>query len=272
MALDEEDLNRLRLELHARVDQLFTNTASGLQLEIGALQFAGQLINAAQDWIDLQVGRDISNAANKDGVEALRLGAEERRRVKAAIFKVDGETPETTARTGLKGASVLAGQLAAFSNDPYLYHIAIALKDHQFGQVHPWLVVPSPAVHPPEKAHSVLVLRGVAFTAIEYLVASGAYAKKTEAEAAVLACLSIEKNGLDRWRKQQNKDRRSDFQLCLRTASLTGRGVKPFRIDASRDSASKSYVDYNDQWHGLGAVKQCAAYLELIGADKGKKT
>ena len=171
--MSEEEIEQLRRELHVQVDALCNGHPTGIEIELASLQLAGRLFVAAQDWIDLQIGREFSDAALRDPKEALRLGNEKRNLVKAASYQVDGQTPETTAEIGRIGALVGIRWLATFADDPYLKQLTKALERVRHGQPHPWLTPPRPKIHPPKLAHSVLQLRGISFAVIEYLVASG---------------------------------------------------------------------------------------------------
>src|SRR5262245_50767100 len=102
-----DNLELVRRELHKSVDELFAGSKTGIQLELAALQLAGRLINAAQPWIDRQIGREFSDAAVRDPEEAARVGRANRMLVTAAWYSVDGQTVATTSNIGRLGASVI---------------------------------------------------------------------------------------------------------------------------------------------------------------------
>ena len=193
---DGPDLDDLRQLLHERVDAVFDQVDGPLGIEGAALQLCAQLLKAAEPFIDLHVGREFSARAVKSPAEARTIGRAQRERMKAARYLVDGETPSSTARVGLIGASIIIGQLGAAGDDPYLYQLSQALQLHRHGQPHPWLAAQQAAARPAQHAHGVLMCRAVPFTAIEYLAASGAYSTKTAAQHAVLPILGIEEETL----------------------------------------------------------------------------
>lgn len=212
---DAPDLDDLHQLMHERVDAVFDQVDGPLGIEGAAIQLCAQLLKAAESFIDLNVGRELSARAIKNPAEALTIGRAQRQRMKAARYLVDGETPASTAREGLIGASIIIGQLGAAGDDPYLYQLSQALQLHRHGQPHPWLAAQPAAARPAQHAHGVLMCRAVPFKAIEYLVASDAYPTKTVAQQAVLPILGIEEEALADWRKQQNRERRGDFHIGL---------------------------------------------------------
>ena len=266
---ETSDVEQLRKALHEQVDQLFADMQTGLKVEWAALQLAGKLLKAAEGWIDLNVGRELSVAATKDPEEALRLGREIRAHAKAARYRVDGQTPETVSGDGLIGASTLIGNLAAYCDDPYLFHLSDALAQHRCGQQHPWLKRRKAVAHPASSAQSALALRAIPFGVIEYLTASGSFENKTAARAAVIERLGIEEDTLRDWRKKQNRERRNDFDSMLWACKSTGKNVRGFRKRLSKipDAQMQKIVELYDKQFGLLAVEQCAQNLKALAPD-----
>jgi hypothetical protein len=263
---DGPDLDDLRQLMHERVDAVFDQVKGPLGIEGAALQLCAQLLKAAGPFIDRHVGRELSALALRSPDEVLKIGQEHRKRMKAARYLVDGETPTSTAREGLIGTSIIIGQLGAAGDDPYLYQLSQALQLHRHGQHHPWLA-PQPAVaRPAQHAHGILMLRAVPFTAIEYLAASGAYPTKTDARDAVIPILGIEENTLADWRKQQNRKRRGDFDIALYLSRRMGTDIRDRRKQWPGQSWVEDYARYQDSLNGLPAVERAAAILRAIGA------
>jgi hypothetical protein len=116
-----EDLRQL---MHEQVDAVFDQADGPLGVERAALQLCAQLLKATEPLIDRNVGREMSSLAVRSPDEALKIGQEHRKRMKAARYLIDGETPTSTAREGLIGASIIIGQLGAAGDDPYLHHLS----------------------------------------------------------------------------------------------------------------------------------------------------
>ena len=110
------------------------------------------------------------------------------------------------------------------------------------------------------------MLRSVPFTAIDYLVASGQHPTKTAAQQAILPLLCIEQETLADWRKQQNRERRSDFNIALALSRRAGRDVRERRMLWPRQPSVKYYALYHDDLNGLPSVKKAAALLRAMGA------
>jgi hypothetical protein len=260
---DLREIDDLRQLMHERVDAVFDQVDGPLGIEGAALQLCALLLKAAEPFIDLHVGREFSARAVKSPAEALTIGRAQRERMKAARYLVDGETPTSTAREGIIGASVIVGQLGAAGDDPYLYQLSQALQLHRHGQGHPWLEArPAPA-RPAQHAHGVLMLRAVPFTAIEYLVASRAYPTKTAAQQAVIPLLGIEEETLADWRKQQNRERRSDFNIALELSRRIGAGVRDYRKTWPSQAWVEDFARFHDNLNGLPAVERAAGILRL---------
>jgi Arc/MetJ-type ribon-helix-helix transcriptional regulator len=267
---DRSDHRQVRTALHERIDALFDSVNGPIGIEGAALDLCAQLLKLAQDYIDLQIGRQFSAQAVKEPSEALFLARALRQRVKAARHEVDGETSATTAKEGLIGASIMVAQLAAFGDDPYLYHLQAALEQYRHGQIHPWLQPRRAVAHPPAASYAVLMLRSVAFTTIEYLVASGAYRTKSEAQRDVLSLLGIAEETLSDWRKQQNRQRRGDFGIQLAAARLVGKDVGDRRRKWRGQPWVERYAAYHDGLNGRPAVQRAAAALASLTARRAK--
>ena len=119
---------------------------------------------------------------------------------------------------------------------------------------------------PAQHAHGILMLRAVPFTAIEYLVASGAYPTKTDARGAVIPILGIDENTLADWRKQQNRERRGDFDVALNASRRIGTDIRERRMKWPGQSWVEHYARYHENLNGLPAVERVAAILRAIGA------
>jgi hypothetical protein len=259
---EDDDLEQLRSALHREVDELFSVIEDGIKLEWAALRLAGKLIKVSENWIDLNVGRELSAAAVKHPEEALRLGREVRQQAKAARYGVDGQTPETTAQQGLIGTLALIRNLAAYcDDDPFLHHLAIALEHLRHGQHHPWLELPTAKVRPAAHAKSILGLRAIPFGVIEYLTASGSYPTKTKARGAVVERLGILEDALMDWRKQQNRERRGDFDAELWASRRIGEDVKRYRRNVSDRKELEKFLKFYEERFGLPAVDRCAIAL-----------
>lgn len=262
---EESDLDDLRQLMHERLDAVFDQADGPLGIEGAVLQLCAQLLKAAEPFIDLHVGRELSARAVKSPAEALQIGQAQRLRMKAARYLVDGETPTSTARVGLIGASIIIGQLGAAGDDPYLYQLSQAFQLHRHGQPHPWLEAQPAAARPAQHAHGVLMCRAVPFTAIEYLVASGAYPTKTAAQQAVLPILGIEEETLADWRKQQNRERRGDFHIALDLSRRMGTDIRDRRKRWPGQAWMEEYARYHDNLNGP-AVELAAKILRAMGA------
>ena len=266
---ETDGLEQLRQELHEQVDRLIDGVKEGLPVEWAALGMIGRLLKASEGWIDEQVGRNLSAEAIKDLNDARRRGREVRELAKAARYSVDGQTPETTAAHGMIGATVLVQQLATYCNEePYLHHLAEALAQHRYGQQHPWLKPRKAVARPGSSPKSVLELRAIPFGVIEYLTASGTFDRKTDAKAAVIERLEIEEDTFNDWRKQQNKERRSDFNSMLWAGKSAGENVRGFRKRLAQipDPQMQAMVDLNDNSFGLPAVDWCARELKALAS------
>ena len=264
---ETDGLEQLRKELHEQVNRLIDGVEEGLPVEWAALGMTGRLLKASEGWVDQQVGRALSAEAVKDPLDARRRGREVRERAKAARHSVDGQTPETTAPHGMIGATVLIRQLAVYCNeDPYLHHLAEALAQHRYGQEHPWLKPRKAVARPSLSAKSVLELREIPFGVIEYLTASGCFEKKIDAQAAVIERLEIQEDAFRDWRKQQNRQRRNEFDTTLWASKSTGNHVRWFRERLAKipDAQMQAFVDYNDHQFGLAAVERCARALKAL--------
>ena len=112
----------------------------------------------------------------------------------------------------------------------------------------------------------MLDLRAIPFGVIEYLTASGTIDRKTDAKAAVIERLEIVEATFNDWRKQQNKERRSDFNSMLWAGKSAGDNVRGFRERLARipDTQMQAFVDYNDHQFGLAAVERCAGALKAL--------
>jgi hypothetical protein len=260
------DLDDLRRLMHERVDAVFDQVDGPIGIEGAAMQLCAQLLKAAEPFIDLHVGRELSARAVKNPTDALAIGRAQRERMKAARHLVDGETPTSTAREGLIGASIIIGQLGAAGDDPYLYQLSQALQLHRHGQPHPWLEAQPAAARPAQHAHGVLTCRAVPFTAIEYLVASGAYPTKTAAQHAVLPILGIEEETLADWRKQQNRERRGDFNIALDLSRRIGSDIRHRRKMWPGQAWVEDFARFHDNLNGLPTVQAAAALLRAMGA------
>jgi hypothetical protein len=266
---ETDGLEQLRKELHEQVDRVIDGVEEGLPVEWAALGMIGRLLKASEGWIDEQVGRNLSAEAIKDPNDARRRGREVRELAKAARYSVDEQTPETTATHGMIGATVLVEQLAVYCNeDPYLHHLAEALAQHRYGQQHPWLKPRKAVTRPASSPQSVLELRAIPFGVIEYLTASGTFDRKTDAKAAVIERLEIEEDTFNDWRKQQNKERRSDFNSMLWAGQSAGDNVRGFRERLARipDAQMQAFVNWNDHQFGLAAVERCAGALKALAS------
>ena len=264
---ETDGLEQLRKELHEQVDRVIDGVEEGFPVEWAALGMIGRLLKASEGWIDEQVGRNLSAEAIKDPNEARRQGSEVRALAKAARYSVDGQAPATTAASGMIGAAVLVRNLAVYCDeDHYLHHLAEALDQHRYGQLHPWLKPRKAVARPASSVKSLLALRSIPFGVIEYLTASGSFEQITEAQAAVIERLGKSEETLNDWRKQLNRECRNEFKTSLAASGLYGKNVRGFRERLARipDAQMKAFVDWNDHQFGLAAVDRCAEALKAL--------
>jgi hypothetical protein len=92
---DFEDLRQL---MHEQVDAVFDQGEGPLGVKRAALQLCAQLLKAAEPLIDRNVGRELSALVVRSPDEALKIGQEHRKRMKAARYLIDGETPTSARR------------------------------------------------------------------------------------------------------------------------------------------------------------------------------